>query len=274
MTDDAWFVDLTVVPDAEAVARTIATALGLVDQERTVLGTVADHLATRQALIVLDNCEHLLPGLGPIVDALLDRGPDLRILATSRAALRVRDESVFPLRPFRVPGTQVENVEILASFEAVQLFVERASAVDPDFELTPATAPAVASICRRLDGIPLAIELAAASASALTTSEIDQRLSADGALGVMEAGNGAPAQRTMQAALDWSHELLDPEARVLFRRLSVFAGGWSLEAAEDVGTLGTGGPSVVPTLARLIAHSLVVRQVDGAQSVPDACASG
>ncbi|HSL76564.1 MAG TPA: LuxR C-terminal-related transcriptional regulator [Candidatus Limnocylindrales bacterium] len=265
MADGAWFVDLLVVPDVESVPRAMATALGLVDQDRPLLEALVDHLAARQALIVLDNCEHLLPALGAVVDALLDRGPDLRILATSRATLRVRDESVYPVAPFELPPPDVEDVGRLAGFEAIQLFVERASAVDAGFELTLATAPAVVSICRRLDGIPLAIELAAASTAALSPAEIDRRLEATGVLGGTQAP-GAPAQRTMEAALDWSHALLDGEAQTLFRRLSVFAGGWSLEAAEHVGSLGAAGASVVPALARLVGHSLVVRESDGARS--------
>jgi predicted ATPase/DNA-binding CsgD family transcriptional regulator len=266
MPDGAWFVDLTVVPDADAIARAIGTALGLVDQERSALEALAAHLTTRQALIVLDNCEHLLPALASIVDALLDRAPDLRILATSRATLRVRDESVHPVAPFAVPPSDVADVERLAASDAVQLFVERATGVDPHFELTPGTALAAASICRRVDGIPLAIELAAASAGTLTTLEIDERLAAAGTLGPMHEGTEARPERTMEAALDWSHDLLDPEAQALFRRLSVFSGGWSLEAAEQVGAFGAEAGLVLPTLGRLVAHSLVMREVDGERS--------
>ena len=266
MADGAWFVELAVVPDVESVPRAIATALGLVDHDRPLLEALTDHLAARQTLILLDNCEHLLPALGTVADALLDRGPDVRILATSRSALRVRDESVYPLAPFPVPPPDVVDAGRLARFEAIQLFVERARAVDPGFALTAATARAVASVCRRLDGLPLAIELAAASASSLTPVEIDERLGATGTLGGTDAGHGAPAQRTMEAALDWSHALLDAEEQALFRRLSVFARGWSLEAAEQVGSLGAATASVMPILARLVAHSLVVRETDGARS--------
>ncbi len=259
MPDGAWLVDLTVVREPDAIPRAMVAALGLVDQARAPLEALADHVAARQALLVLENCEHLLPSLAAVVNTLLDRAPDLRILATSRAPLNVRDESLFQVRPFEVPPAGLEDLGRLASFDAVRLFAERASAVDPGFSLTAATAPAVASICRRVDGIPLAIGLAAASASTLTAVEIDERLAATGTLGDGKRG-------TMAAALDWSHDLLGPEARVAFRRLAVFAGPFSLEAAEQVGSLGTDPASVLPHLAELVSHSLVMREGDGARS--------
>lgn len=265
VADGAWFVDLSGVRDADVneIALAWADALGILDDERAQFEALAHHLAARQALVVLDNCEHLLPAVAEIVDTLLDRCPDLRILATSRAALHVRDESVYVVPPFATPEPEIAgDLERLAQFEAVHLFVERATAANPSFVLTTATAPAVASICRRLEGIPLAIELAAAMASTLTPTEIDERLAATGGIGAAN-GHGPERQRTMEATLDWSHHLLEPAAQALFRRLAVFAGGWSLDAAEHIGSLGVDPGSVVPILSQLVDHSLVVRDGEG-----------
>jgi predicted ATPase/DNA-binding NarL/FixJ family response regulator len=255
MPDGAWFVDLRLARESEEIALAIAAALGIADQARPPLDAVADHLAARQTLLVLDNGEHLLEPLGATIDVLLDRSADLRLLVTSRAPLRVRDESVVVVPPFDIPPPDVVDVARLADVEAVQLFVERATAVDPGFSLDATTAPAVASICRRLDGLPLAIELAAASASALTAAEIDQRLAVPGA-----------RQGTIDATLDWSHDLLSPAAQALLRRLAVFAGGWSLATAGPVGSLGRDPEAVVEQLGELVDHSLVVRDTIGDQS--------
>ena len=266
--DGAWFVDLSVVrdPDADEIALAWSAALGIVDQERPPRAALAHHLAARQALVVLDNCEHLAPALAGLVDTVLDRCPDVRILATSRAALRVRDESVYVVPPFAVPASDLTgDADRLAGVEAVQLFVERAAAVDPAFALTSATAPAVASICRRLDGIPLAIELAAAMVSVLAPLEIDERLAAAGGLAPVH-DHGPERQRTMDATLDWSHDLLEPATQALFRRLAVFSGPWSLDAAEQIGSLGVEPASVLPRLGQLVDHSLVVRDGDGPRS--------
>jgi serine/threonine-protein kinase PknK len=266
MPDGAWLVDLAVVRDAESIPIAMAGALGLLDHELAPLDALAEYLAARQALLVLDNCEHLLPALASAIDALLDRAPDLRILATSRVALDVRGQSVFVVPPFAVPAADDTDPARLAGVEAVQLFVERATAVNPAFALTATTAAAVASICRRLDGLPLAIELAAALASTLSPVEIDERLAAVGALHATSGGAGPERQRSLDATLDWSHGLLAPEAQAVFRRLAVFAGGWSLEAAAVVGSLGADPASVTPYLAQLVDHSLVVRESDGARS--------
>ena len=267
MPDGAWFVDLTVVLDQDDVAIAWADALRIVDQSREPVETLVEHLATRQALIVLDNCEHLLPTLTETIDHLLDTCPDLRILATSRAPLRIAGESVFIAQPFDVPPLErpAGDVNSLASIPAIELFVERASAGDPSFGLTAATAPAIVSICRRLDGLPLAIELAAAQAGVFTPVEIDERL---GLVGGLAGGNGrgAARQRTMEATLDWSQQMLGPAEQVVFRRLAVFAGGWTLAAAERVCSLGGDPSTVASSLATLVEHSLVVRDGDGPRS--------
>ncbi len=263
--DGVWPVDLSVVRDPAEAPFALMEALGIVSQQRAPLEALADHLAARQALIVLDNCEHLLPALAEHVDSLLDGAPDLLVLATSRSALRLRDEAVYPLRPFDVPAAGVVEPAELASVESVRLFAVRATALDPSFTMTAETAVAVASICRRLDGIPLAIELAAAQTSVLAPAEIDERLAWSGQLPA--AGRGVPErQRTMDATLDWSYEVLDPVEQALFRRLGVFAGGWTLEAAEFVGSLGQPDAPILPVLARLVDHSLVAREGDGGRS--------
>lgn len=278
LPDGAWFVDLTAVREPDAVVLAWCAVLGILDQGRPPIEALADHLAARQVLIVLDNCEHLLPALAGTVDRLLDACLDLRILATSRSPLRVRGESVHAVPPIEVPPPDAaDDLARLARVESVQLFVERAMAADRSFALTSSTGAAVASICRRLDGIPLAIELAAANASVLSAVEIDERLATSGGLGGTTSadgpngsdrtvGDGQDRQRTMEATLGWSHDLLRPAAQALFRRLAVFSGGWTLDAAEQVGSLGEDRASVVPLLATLVDHSMVVREGVGSRS--------
>jgi predicted ATPase/DNA-binding CsgD family transcriptional regulator len=265
MPDGAALVDLTVIQEPDAIALTCCESLGLIEQGRAPATVLAEHLEPRQLLIVLDNCEHLLPELGSMVDRLLDRCPDLRFLATSRAPLRVRGESLFVVPPLSVPDSATD-VKLLAlrHVPAVELFVERATAVDPGFVLGE-WAPAVVSICRRLDGLPLAIELAAAQAAALTPTEIDVRLATDA--GIVGTENLGPARpRTMDAMFDWSYDLLDETEQALFRRLAVFAGGWTLEAAEQVCSLGADPMTITPALVSLVEHSLVVRDGQGTGS--------
>lgn len=267
MPDGAWLVDLSVIREPDVVAVAMSDAIGIVNQERPPIEVLADHFAARQSLVLLDNCEHLLPGLAAIVDALLDRCPDLRILATSRVPLRVKGEAVFQVPPFAVPAGDARGVDLagLATIPSVELFVERATAVDPSFRLSSSNAAAVASICRRLDGLPLPIELAAAQAAMLTPVEIDERLASSGNLA--GANRSGPArQRTMEATLDWSHDLLEPAEQAVYRRLAVFAGGWTLEAAERVCAFGEDPQTIVSSLAALVDHSLVVRDGDGARS--------
>jgi predicted ATPase/DNA-binding CsgD family transcriptional regulator len=261
MPDGAWFVDLSSIHDADAAALALSDASGIIDQgDRPLLDALADHLAVRQTLVVLDNCEQLLPAFAETVDALLDACPDLRIFATSRVPLRIPGESIFAVPPFAVPedGIDGKDLGLLSRVPAVDLFIERASATNPSFAMSSSTAPAVASICRRLDGLPLAIELAAAQTAVLTPVEIDERLGSTGGLGP-SSRRGPARQRTMEATLDWSHDLLRPAEQAVFRRMSVFVGGWTLEAAEQVCSLGDDPATVVASLATLIEHSLVVR---------------
>jgi predicted ATPase len=230
--DGAWFVPLETVTDPDQVPAEILAALSVATAGRTApLDRLLDHLRPRRLLLVLDNLEQI-PDLGPLVARLLREAPGLRVLATSRIPLHVSGEQELPVPPLSVPET--EDVAAMAASEAVRLFAERAMAVRPGFTLDAATVPVVARIVRRLDGLPLAIELAAARVRTLSPEAIDARL--DGALGLLTGGaRDLPArQRTLRGAIDWSHDLLEAPERCLFRRLGVFAGSADLAGVEAV----------------------------------------
>jgi predicted ATPase/DNA-binding NarL/FixJ family response regulator len=253
MDDGAAVVSLAGTHERDAIATTCCESLALAQQQRSPVQVLTEHLAPRRALLVLDNAEHLMPELGVLVDDLLDGCPDLRVLVTSRLPLRIRGETVVVLPPLTVPDATGRG---LHSATAVDLFVERAVAARPGFRLDD-WGPAVSSICRRLDGIPLAIELAAAQVAALTPEEIDRLL-------VTEIdsphGRGDPDDdRLMDAALHWSHDLLDEQEQKVFRRLAVFAGGWTLEAAEHVCADESDPRKIATVLVALVESSLVLR---------------
>jgi predicted ATPase/DNA-binding CsgD family transcriptional regulator len=233
--EGAAFAELGAVDEPEAVAHTVAVALGLADAGATSLDDVVAFLRARELLLVIDNCEQVAAAAATVCDRLLDRCAGLRILATSRSSLRVRGEHVVAIPPLPVPAPD-ERVapRALEAVPSVALFVERARAADPSFRLDERTAPSVAAICARLDGLPLAIELAAAQAGAIPVADIAARLETDaGFLGLAaQAGTGRP--RTLEAAFDWSYRLLDEDEQTLLRRLAVFDGGWTLEAAEEI----------------------------------------
>ncbi|MBV8221553.1 MAG: AAA family ATPase, partial [Solirubrobacterales bacterium] len=259
--DGAALVELSAVTDAEPAADALAAALdvhALSGQE--VLDAVADYLVSRALLLVVDNCEHVLEAAAEIVDTLLRRAPALCVLATSRAPLRVAGELLF-----RVPSLQMPDPERLGgprellAYEAVRLFVERAGAAAPGFVLDEHNAKDVARICFRLDGLPLALELAAARLGALGPATIAERL--DDRFRVLRtASQRAPTrQRTLLAALDWSYDLLVEDERTLLRRLAVFSGGFDLEAAETVSAgEGLDRPDIADVLGRLVENSVVV----------------
>jgi predicted ATPase/transcriptional regulator with XRE-family HTH domain len=237
----AW-VDLAPLRDSDVVASAIAHALGVrEDGERPFTEGLALTLGDRHVLLVLDNCEHLLPAM-PLLGQLLAACPQLAILATSRARLRLRGEREFPLGPLAVPPVMVDAsspLAELADVAAVRLFVARAAEVCPEFTLTAEHAAAVAAICRRLDGLPLALELAAARVKLLPPAALLARLEQRLALLAGGARDLPPRQQTMRDTIAWSHGLLTPHEQVLFRRLAVFVGGFTLEAAERVaGSLG------------------------------------
>ncbi len=231
----AHFVDLAPLHDPGLVGSTAARALGVRDAEGEVLfERVAAAIGERETLLVLDNFEHVLDA-APLVAGLLSRVTPLRVLATSREPLRVRAEHEYRVPALALPArAHGGDLERLAGNEAVALFVVRAQSARPGFELTPDTADTVVEICHALDGLPLALELAAARLRLLSPSALRDRL--EDRLGVLAEGNRdlPPRQRTLRAAIDWSYELLSPPEGALLARLSVFAGGWTLEAAETV----------------------------------------
>lgn len=255
--DDVVSVPLAPLLDAGEVIPAIARAVGGVEGLDPFRELVAV-LRQRRMLLVLDNLEHLLTA-APDIAALVAACPRLSVLVTSRTPLRVRGEAQYPVQPLGLPATTLPQdapaVETIAASPAVRLFVERASAVNPSFELTAANAAAIATVCRRLAGIPLALGLAAARSRLLSPAAMLERLDE------VMAGPGArdlPArQRTMRATLEWSHGLLSPAEQRLFARLSVFVDGFGLEAAEEVGGEGC---AVVPLLDALVEQSLVVAE--------------
>jgi non-specific serine/threonine protein kinase len=233
--DGVCWVDLAPLADPALVPATVVTALGLVPVAgRPLVETLVHHLHPRQTLLILDNCEHVLAEAANLVSPLLDRCPALQMLVTSRAALHVRGEQVLPTPTLAVPRNE-SAPDVLRASPAVALFVQRAQAIDPYFTLTARNAEDVAEICRHLDGLPLAIELAAARLSVLSPAALLALLSQR--LQVLGTGpRDAPArQRELRAAIAWSYDLLSAEEQSLFRRLAVFAGGITLAAAEAVG---------------------------------------
>ena len=262
--DGVVFVDLAPLRDAQFVLPTIAGALGVRERPgQPLLETLCRFLAPKRLLLLLDNCEQVLEA-APEIAALLATCPQLSVLATSRATLRVRGERVFPVSPLPLPPQTLPDVEGLAHVPAVALFLERARASHPAFALTPDTAAAVAAICHRLDGLPLAIELAAAWIHVLPPVALLDRL--EQRLLLLTGGSrDLPArQRTMRDAIAWSYDLLAEAEQTLFRRLAVFVGGWTLEAAEVLND-GTGDLDVLGGLEALMAASLVqaVEHPDG-----------
>jgi predicted ATPase/DNA-binding CsgD family transcriptional regulator len=231
-----WMVDLASLSDPTLVPQAVASALSVREQPgRSSTETLIDYLAPKKVLLVLDNCEHLIEACAALAEALLHSCPGLRVLATSREALGITGEVAWLVPSLSLPDLRhLPVVESLSQVESTRLFIERTRAVKPSFTLTEHNAPAVAQICYRLDGIPLAIELAAARTKVLSVEQIAYRL--DDRFGLLSAGGrtAMPRHRTLHAAMDWSHELLPEEERILFRRLAVFAGDFTLEAAESV----------------------------------------
>ncbi len=231
-----WYVELAPIADPDLVPQTVAGTLGLREEPgRPLLETLAHFLRNRQALIVLDNCEHLLEACAWLADALLKKAARLKVLVSSREALGIAGESAFRIPSLAAPDPR--HMPPLAQFqeyEAVRLFTERARAALPSFQVDERNAPAIAHICRRLDGIPLALELAAARLSLLTTGQLASRL--DHAFRLLSGGSrtALPRQQTLRAAIDWSYQLLSEKEQRLLRRLAVFAGGGNLEAIEAV----------------------------------------
>ena len=256
--DGVAFVALTTLGDPALVIPTVARSLGLRETEgQTPRDALHAYLREKWFLLVLDNFEHLLEAATEIAQ-LIESCPNLRVLATSRAPLHIRGEQEYPVPPLALPASTLSPAaeEVLGS-PSGRLFVERARAASPTFGLERENTPAVAAICWRLAGLPLALELAAAKVRFLSPphllARLDQALSAGGARDL------PPRQRTMRATLDWSHDLLSQEEKALFRRLSVFAGGFALEAAEAVSAAeGVDAEDVLELLGNLVEQSLVL----------------
>jgi predicted ATPase/DNA-binding XRE family transcriptional regulator len=255
--DGMSFIALAPLSDASLVIPTVVKSLGVGEAGgRTPIEAASAHLRGKRFLLALDNLEHLLDA-APEIAALIEACPELVLLATSRASLRIRGEREYPVQPLALPvSTRSPTSEEVLGSPSARLFVERVRAASPAFELTGANAAAVAAICRRLDGLPLALELAATKARYLNPetllSRLDRALEASGARDLPER------QRTMRATLDWSHGLLEEPEKELFGRLSVFAGGFTLEAAEEIGSSPSDAPEdAIDLLGRLAEQSLV-----------------
>lgn len=258
--DGVFFVNLAPVSNPDLVASTIAQTLGVHEEsDRPLPETLRDALRDQQLLLVLDNFEQIIPA-APLVSHLLAAAPGLKIIVTSRILLRLRGEHDFPVPPLPLPDPQhPPTVEQLSQYAAVELFIQRAVSAKSDFQVTNENAPAIAEICYRLDGLPLAIELAAARIRILPPQAILTRLS--NRLALLTTGpRDVPArQQTLRGAIEWSYDLLDADEQVLFRRLGVFVGGCTLEAAEAVA--GDGG-LILDGMEALIDKSLLRQQDD------------
>ena len=259
--DGVWWVELAPLRPGSAVSTAVLTALGLREQPpRSALDQLADHFGERRALVVMDNCEHVLDAVGGLVEPLLVRSPAVTVMATSREPLGVAGETTWRVPPLAMPtGPGPSTPEALTAFDAVALFVERARQARPNFAVTNESAPTVAEICARLDGIPLAIELAAARVRVLSPEGI--RAGLDDRFRLLTGGSkrGLARQQTLAASVEWSHDLLGEAERIMLRRLAVFAGGFTLDAAEAVGAGDGIEPlEVLDLLTGLVDKSLVV----------------
>jgi len=258
-----WLVDLAPLSDPALVVQTVASTLGVREMAgRTLVDTLVESVRPKTLLLVLDNCEHLVSACAHLVESLLRACPSLQILATSREPLAILGELTYRVPTLSVPDLRNgASLQQIAEYEAVRLFLERAVFAVPNFSLTRENARVVAEICHRLDGMPLAIELAAARVKGMSVRQIAARL--DDRFRLLTAGGRTvlPRHQTLRATMDWSYDLLSPPERVLLRRLSVFAGGWALEAAEGVcagESLDRG--DILDLLTRLVDRSLVVTE--------------
>jgi predicted ATPase/DNA-binding SARP family transcriptional activator len=262
--DGVWFVELAPLPTGDRVLGAVAATLGVRSPEAMTAGRIGEFLAGKELLLVLDNCEHVVDAVASVVEPLLGAGARLRILTTSREPLGVLGEMQWPVPPLALPPVDAVALDDIVAAESVQLFVERARAVRPDFELSGEAGPAVAEICRQLDGIPLAVELAAVRVKALPVGQIAERL--DDRFRLLSGGSktALPRHQTLRALVDWSYELLFDEERALFDQLSVFPAGCSLEAAEAMAEgVGLDRRDTVDILGHLVDKSLVLADHSG-----------
>ncbi len=266
--DGVWLVELAALPDPALVPQAVAAVLGIKEQAgQTAERTLADALKEKRLLLVLDNCEHLVAACAFLVSSLLRSCPGVSVLASSREPLNVSGEQIYRIFPLSLPDPKKTlTAKAVSEFEAVRLFSERAQAVQPSFAVSNANAPAVAQVCWRLDGIPLALELAAARVRSLSVDEINSRLDSRFRLLTGGSRTALPRQQTLRALIDWSYDLLTEQEKMLLCRLSVFAGGWTLDAAESV-CCGSDIEDweVLDLLTGLVDKSLVVTEQRGDQ---------
>ena len=272
--DGVWLVELAPLSDPDLVPQEVASALDLSEgPDRSFMDTLSDYLKSKEILLLLDNCEHLIDACSMLSYTLLSACPNLKILATSREGLGIGGETTWSVPSLSTPHPdRIQSLVTsdLRDYEAINLFVDRAQAAFPTFTLTEANAPAVAGICHRLDGIPLTIELAAARVKSLSVEEIKVRLDDDFRLLTGGSRSALPRQQTLQATIDWSYNLLSDFEKTLLSRLSVFSGGWILPAAEKVciGERNVGSASnihpvmVLDLLTSLVDKSLVMAEGD------------
>jgi predicted ATPase/Flp pilus assembly protein TadD len=264
--DGVWLVELDQVSDTMGVRYAALYALDLREEPgRSPLDTLNNYLRDREILLILDNCEHLVNEAARFADSLLRTAPTLRILATSREPLGIYGETAWRIPSLALPDPGGGGLDDVRRSPAVRLFVDRARAARPSFDLTQKSAVSVAHVCRRLDGIPLAIELAAARARVLSVEQIAERL--DDRFRLLTGGSrtALPRQQTLRALIDWSYDLLRPDEQLVLRRLAVFSDGWTLEAAESVcagfspNGLNIGSADVLDYLESLVDKSLVLQ---------------
>ncbi|MEX0826032.1 MAG: tetratricopeptide repeat protein [Acidimicrobiia bacterium] len=261
-----WLVELGAITDSDLIDATAADALGVAQPPgRTIRQSIIDHLAGRQALLIVDNCEHLISAAAEFVDDVISGAPEVKVMATSRELLGVSGEVAYGMPSLAMPRRgDTPDLAELVRYDAVRLFLERAQAGQPNFHMNDAMAPAVTEICRRLDGMPLALELAAARLRTFSPKQIAENLDQRFRLLTGGSRTALPRQQTLSAAIDWSYRLLDPPERRLFERLSVFQGGFTLEAVEDICTdEGLDVLSVLELLPSLVDKSLVAVDSEG-----------
>ena len=259
-----WFVELAPLVDPALVVQTLLTVFKLREDpqgRRTPLEILQDYLHPKSALLILDNCEHLIEACAQVSESLLRACPKLKILASSREALGIPGEIPYRVPSLKTPGsTDLMRLENPLEIDSIRLFVERGTTAKPDFRLTKENTPFIAQVCSRLDGIPLAIELAAARVKVLSPEQIASRL--DDRFRLLTGGSrtALPRQQTLRALIDWSYSLLSDPEKMVFRRLAVFTGGWTLEAAESVCGEGREGPDILDLMSRLVDKSLVISE--------------
>ena len=262
-----WLTELASLRDPSLVPTMVAQALGVQERARTpAIESLRAYLKSRQVLLILDNCEHLVESCARLADSMLGEAKGATIIATSREPLRVPGEQIYPLQPLSLPEPKA-SPESMRHSEAVQLFVERVRRQLPGFELTPDRAPAVAEVCIHLDGIPLALELAAARTRSLSVEQINARLGERFRLLTAGSRTALPRQQTLRAALDWSYDLLAEDERVALRRLSVFPGGFTIEAASAVASdAAIDEFAVIDLVSQLVARSLVIADTSAGET--------